>query len=246
MKAFGRHVEMEARFREQNEELYDSAFGAQFMSSLMQPATMFMSNLQYVLVAVVGGLRVASGAISIGDIQAFIQYSRTFSMPLTQPGWPSMMNVFQSGMASLERVIELLDASEETPDPPPGESAARGRVVFENVTFSYREDVPLIESLSLVAGAGSRPIAIVGPTGAGKTTLVNLIMRFYELNGGRITIDGVDISTMPRPSCGRSIGMVLQDTWLFGGTIHDNIALRQSFRLGGGQFFTASRRRSMS
>lgn len=223
VKSFGRQKEVEARFREMNEELYESSAGAQFMSSLMQPVTMFMGNLQYVLVAVVGGLRVASGAISIGDIQAFVQYSRTFSMPLTQLA--SMMNVFQSGMASMERVIELLDAEEQVPDPEaePGAGPTRGRVTFEGVSFSYRPDVPLIESLSLVAEPG-QTIAIVGPTGAGKTTLVNLIMRFYELDAGCITIDGWDIATVPRADVRSKMGMVLQDTWLFGGTIRDNIA----------------------
>lgn len=223
VKSFGRQKEVEARFREKNDELYDSSAGAQFMSSLMQPVTMFLGNLQYVLVAVVGGLRVAAGAISIGDIQAFVQYSRTFSMPLTQLA--SMMNVFQSGMASLERVFEFLDAEEQSPDAPavPGAAPIRGRVAFEDVSFSYRPDVPLIESLSLVAEPG-RTIAIVGPTGAGKTTLVNLIMRFYELDSGRITIDGHDIASMPRADLRSRIGMVLQDTWLFGGTIRDNIA----------------------
>ena len=223
VKSFGRQKEVEARFREQNDQLYEASAGAQFMSSLMQPVTMFLGNLQYVLVAVVGGLRVASGAISIGDIQAFVQYSRTFSMPLTQLA--SMMNVFQSGMASLERVIELLDAEEQVPDaePEPGAGPTRGRVTFEEVSFSYRPDVPLIESLSLVAEPG-QTIAIVGPTGAGKTTLVNLIMRFYELDSGRISIDGRDIATMPRAVVRSKMGMVLQDTWLFGGTIRDNIA----------------------
>jgi ATP-binding cassette subfamily B multidrug efflux pump len=222
VKSFGRQREVEERFRQTNEQLFEASFGAQFMSSLMQPATMFMSNLQYLLVAVVGGMRVASGAISLGDIQAFIQYSRTFSMPLTQLA--SMMNIFQSGLASLERVFEVLDATEQTPDalpapaPPP-----RGRVGFERVSFSYHPDAPLIEDLSLVAEPG-QTIAIVGPTGAGKTTLVNLIMRFYELRSGRITIDGRDISKMPRAELRSMMGMVLQDTWLFGGTIRDNIA----------------------
>ena len=222
VKSFGRQREVEARFEEKNGELFASSFGAQFMSSLMQPLTMFLSNIQYVLVAVVGGFRVASGAISIGDIQAFVQYSRTFSMPLTQLA--SMMNVFQSGMASLERVFDLLDADEEIPDPEPALLRdVKGRVTFEDVTFSYRPDAPLIESLSLVAEPG-QTIAIVGPTGAGKTTLVNLIMRFYELDSGRITLDGHDISTLPRSELRSKIGMVLQDTWLFGGTIRDNIA----------------------
>ena len=222
VKSFGRQKEVEARFQEKNEELFSSAFGAQFMSSLMQPATMFMSNIQYVLVAVVGGLRVASGAISIGDIQAFVQYSRTFSMPLTQLA--SMMNIFQSGIASLERVLELLDADEQSADPLAGQlPVAKGRVAFEHISFSYDADRPLIEDLSLVAEPG-QTIAIVGPTGAGKTTLVNLIMRFYELDEGRITLDGIDIATLSRAELRSKIGMVLQDTWLFGGTIRDNIA----------------------
>jgi len=223
VKAFGRQHEAEERFRRTNDALFEASFGAQFMSSLMQPATMFLGNVQYVIVAVVGGMRVASGAISVGDVQAFIQYSRTFSMPLTQLA--SMMNVFQSGIASLERVLELLDAEEQVPDaaaggePPP----VRGRVEFRDVSFSYDPDRRLIESLSLVAEPG-QTIAIVGPTGAGKTTLVNLLMRFYELDGGSILLDGRDISSIPRAELRSNIGMVLQDTWLFGGTIRDNIA----------------------
>ncbi len=223
VKSFGRQREVEQRFCETNDELFESSFGAQFMSSLMQPATMFLGNVQYVIVAVVGGLRVASGSISLGDVQAFIQYSRTFSMPLTQLA--SMMNVFQSGIASLERVLEFLDAEEQSPDPAASANPApvRGRVEFSDVTFSYDPKRPLIESLSLVAEPG-KTVAIVGPTGAGKTTLVNLIMRFYELNGGTITLDGRDIASFSRSELRSSIGMVLQDTWLFGGTIRDNIA----------------------
>ncbi|HYL52811.1 MAG TPA: ABC transporter ATP-binding protein [Acidimicrobiia bacterium] len=223
VKAFGRQREVEQRFRDTNDELFESSFGAQFMSSLMQPFTMFMGNIQYVIVAVVGGLRVSSGAITVGDIQAFIQYSRNFSMPLTQLA--SMMNVFQSGIASFERVVEFLDAEEQSPDPVASDNPppVRGRVEFRDVTFSYDPDRPLIESLSLVAEPG-QTIAIVGPTGAGKTTLVNLLMRFYELNGGVITLDGRDISSIPRAELRSQIGMVLQDTWLFGGTIRDNIA----------------------
>jgi ATP-binding cassette subfamily B multidrug efflux pump len=223
VKSFGRQREVEQRFRDTNDELFDSSFGAQFMSSLMQPFTMFMGNIQYVIVAVVGGLRVSSGAITVGDIQAFIQYSRNFSMPLTQLA--SMMNVFQSGIASFERVVEFLDADEQSPDPIASDDPppVRGRVEFRDVTFSYDPDRPLIERLSLVAEPG-QTIAIVGPTGAGKTTLVNLIMRFYELNGGVITLDGRDISSIPRSELRSKIGMVLQDTWLFGGTIRDNIA----------------------
>jgi ATP-binding cassette subfamily B multidrug efflux pump len=223
VKAFGRQKEVEERFRETNDELFEASFGAQFMSSLMQPSTQFLGNVQYALVAVVGGLRVASGAITIGDIQAFIQYCRNFSMPLTQLA--SMLNVFQSGIASLERVLELLDAEEQSADPPLRTDAppTRGRVEFRDVTFSYDPMQPLIEDLSLVAEPG-QTIAIVGPTGAGKTTLVNLIMRFYELRGGAIYLDGVDIASIARSELRSQIGMVLQDTWLFGGTIRDNIA----------------------
>jgi ATP-binding cassette subfamily B protein len=223
VKAFGRQHEVEQRFRATNDELFESSFGAQFMSSLMQPFTMFMGNIQYVIVAVVGGLRVASGAISVGDIQAFIQYSRNFSMPLTQLA--ATMNVFQSGIASFERVVDFLDAQEQSPEPVGVDELpeVQGRVEFRDVTFSYSPDRPLIEELSLLAEPGET-VAIVGPTGAGKTTLVNLIMRFYELNGGVIALDGRDIASIPRHELRSKIGMVLQDTWLFGGTIRDNIA----------------------
>ena len=169
------------------------------------------------------GLRVANGSMSLGDVQAFIQYSRQFTQPLTQVA--SMTNLLQSGVASAERVFELLDAPEESADPAsvtfPAD--ARGRVAFEHVAFSYSPDQPLIEDLSLVAAPG-QTVAIVGPTGAGKTTLVNLVMRFYEVTAGRITLDGIDIATMPRGELRARTGMVLQDTWLFAGTIRDNIA----------------------
>jgi ATP-binding cassette subfamily B multidrug efflux pump len=223
VKSFGRQEQVKQRFDATNEKLFQASFGAQFMSSLMQPLTMFFGNVQYVLVAVVGGLQVASGNLTVGDVQAFIQYSRTFTMPLTQLA--SLMNVFQSGIASLERVLELLDAEEQSPDDPNADPLApvQGRVVFEDVSFSYWKDRPLIEHLDLVAEPG-QTVAIVGPTGAGKTTLVNLIMRFYELNGGRITLDGRDIVTIPRQEMRSNIGMVLQDTWTFGGSIRDNIA----------------------
>jgi ATP-binding cassette subfamily B protein len=223
VKVFGRQDESAAKFAEHNEELYQAGFKAQFMSGVMQPLMMFVSNLNYVLVAVVGGLRVASGSLSIGDVQAFIQYSRQFSMPLTQVA--SMANLVQSGVASAERVFELLDAEEQEPDPIPGvrPEELRGRVGFEKVSFRYDPDKPLIEDLSLAVEPG-HTVAIVGPTGAGKTTLVNLLMRFYEVTGGRITLDGVDVATMSRDELRSAIGMVLQDTWLFGGTIAENIA----------------------
>ncbi len=223
VKSFGRQREVEERFSAENDALFQASFGAQFMSSLIQPTMVFMGNVQYALIAVVGGLRISSGAISVGDMQAFIQYARQFSQPLTNLA--SMATVFQSGIASLERVLELLDAEEESPEPRETVRAApaRGRIVFDDVHFSYDPARPLIDGLSLVAEPG-QTIAIVGPTGAGKTTLVNLIMRFYELDAGSITLDGCDISDIPRRELRSQIGMVLQDTWLFGGTIRDNIA----------------------
>jgi ATP-binding cassette subfamily B protein len=223
VKAFGRQTDVEERFDDENENLYDASFSAQFFSGTIQPAMMFLGNLNYVAIAVIGGLRVSSGALSLGDVQAFVQYSRQFSMPLTQLA--SMANVLQSGVASAERVFELLDAPEESPDvdEPHEPRAARGRVEFDHVSFSYSPDRPLIEELSLVAEPG-RTVAIVGPTGAGKTTLVNLLMRFYEVDGGQIRLDGRDIATMPRRELRSHMGMVLQDAWLFGGTIRDNIA----------------------
>ena len=223
VKVFGRRDEVGARFQAVNEELRDATFGAQFISGLIMPMMMFVGNLNYVIIAVVGGLRVASGSMSIGDVQAFIQYSRQFTQPLTQVA--SMANLMQSGVASAERVFEVLDAPEQTPDPAHPETLVdpHGRVSFEDVSFSYTPDRPLIEHLNLCVEPG-QTVAIVGPTGAGKTTLVNLIMRFYEVDGGRITLDGRDITDMTRDNLRSQIGMVLQDTWLFGGTIRDNIA----------------------
>ncbi len=223
VKSFGRQREAEARFRQQNDELFEASFRAQFVSSLIQPAMFFMSNLQYMLIAVVGGVRISSGAISVGEMQALIQYARQFSMPLTQLA--SMATVFQSGLASLERVLELIDADEQTPDAPPtvDPPPVRGHIVLDDVTFSYDPAKPLIEGLSVNAEPG-QTVAIVGPTGAGKTTLVNLIMRFYELDGGSISLDDRDISTIPRHELRSHVGMVLQDTWLFGGTIRENLA----------------------
>ncbi|MCX5140114.1 ABC transporter ATP-binding protein [Streptomyces sp. NBC_00338] len=225
VKVFGRQEESARDFAEQNDALYEAGFKAQFNSGIMQPLMMFVSNLNYVLIAVVGGLRVASGALSIGDVQAFIQYSRQFSMPLTQVA--SMANLVQSGVASAERIFELLDAEEQDADPSKAEAEypgeLRGSVSLEHVSFRYAPEKPLIEDLSLTVEPG-HTVAIVGPTGAGKTTLVNLLMRFYEVTGGRIALDGTDIAKMSRDDLRSGIGMVLQDTWLFGGTIAENIA----------------------
>ena len=228
VKVFGRHREVESRFAEKNAELYEASFGAQFVSGIIMPAMMFVGNLVYVAIAVVGGLFVSNGTMSLGDVQAFIQYSRQFTQPLSQLG--SMANLLQSGVASAERVFELLDAPEQSPDPEGSETqalgeygGASGRLAFENVSFRYEPEKPLIDDLSLVAEPG-QTIAIVGPTGAGKTTLVNLMMRFYEIDSGRITLDGVDIATMSRDALRSRMGMVLQDTWLFAGTIRANIA----------------------
>lgn len=223
VKVFGRQKESAAVFAEQNEALYRASFTSQLVSGIMQPVMFFISNINYVLIAVVGGLRVASGTLSIGDVQAFIQYSRQFSMPLTQVA--SMANLVQSGVASAERVYELLDAPEQEPDAvvPERPQELRGQVTFDKVAFRYEPDKPLIENLSLTVEPG-QTVAIVGPTGAGKTTLVNLLMRFYEVTGGEIALDGVDIAKMTREELRDGIGMVLQDTWLFGGTIAENIA----------------------
>jgi ATP-binding cassette subfamily B protein len=222
VKSFGRQRDVEARFRRDNDELYEASYTAQFTASLIQPVMVFMGNLQFVLIAVVGGLRISSGSMTVGEMQALIQYARQFSQPLTHLA--SMTATFQSGIASLERVLELLDAPEQTPeqadtvDPAP----VRGRVVFDDVQFSYDPDTTLITGLDLVAEPG-QTIAIVGPTGAGKTTIVNLLMRFYDLDGGTISLDGRDIASFPRRELRSKVGMVLQDTWLFGGTILENL-----------------------
>ncbi|MBD3923393.1 ABC transporter ATP-binding protein [Nocardioides cavernae] len=224
VKVFGRQHEAERVFAEQNDDLYQASYGAQFVSGLIMPIMMFVGNLNYVVIAVLGGLRVASGTMSLGDVQAFIQYSRQFTQPLTQVA--SMLNLLQSGVASAERVFELLDAEEESADAtgrPASAADARGEVRFDDVSFAYDPERPLIEHLSLVAEPG-HTVAIVGPTGAGKTTMVNLVMRFYDPQSGRILIDGVDITSIPRGVLRGRIGMVLQDTWLFAGTIRDNIA----------------------
>nr|WP_108871251.1 ABC transporter ATP-binding protein [Tessaracoccus timonensis] len=222
VKVFGRKREVEEEFAKRNERLYQASFGSQFVSGLIMPIMFLVGNLNYVIIAVLGGLRVASGTMNIGDVQAFIQYSRQFTQPLTQVA--SMANLLQSGVASAERVFELLDADEMSAEPTGSlPETVRGRVEFEGVDFSYAPDQRLIEDLNLAVEPG-QTIAIVGPTGAGKTTLVNLIMRFYDLNAGRITLDGVDISQVPRQEVRRQVGMVLQDAWLFGGTIRENIA----------------------
>jgi ATP-binding cassette, subfamily B, multidrug efflux pump len=223
VKVFGHQKQVETDFTAENDEVYRASFGAQFVSGVIQPAMMFIGNLVYVAIAVVGGIQVANGLISIGDVQAFIQYSRQFTQPLAQLG--SMANLLQSGVASAERVFELLDEPEQDPDDDPAQTAPEeaSHLEFEDVAFRYTPDKPLIDGLSLSASPG-QTVAIVGPTGAGKTTLVNLIMRFYDVDSGRITLDGVDTRSMTRHDLRERTGMVLQDTWLFSGTIRDNIA----------------------
>ncbi len=222
VKVFGRRAEIQNKFDAKNQELFEAGFKAQFVSSIIMPAIRFIGNLTYVTIAVVGSLRVASGKMLLGSVQAFIQYSQQFTQMLSQLA--SVANVLQSGVASAERVFELLDTPEQSADRTDASvpRELRGEVRFDDVTFRYKPDVPLIEKLSLVASPG-QTVAIVGPTGAGKTTLVNLLMRFYDLDGGAIRIDGVDIASVPRSDVRSRLGMVLQDTWLFGGTIRDNI-----------------------
>jgi ATP-binding cassette, subfamily B, multidrug efflux pump len=223
VKVFGRQREAIEKFDAENNRLYQASYRAQFISGTIQPAMTFISNLNYVAIAVIGGLRVAAGLMSLGDVIAFIQYSRQFTFPIIQTA--SIANVLQSAVASAERVFEVLDEAEEVPDPiaPQVLVAPRGGVAFDHVSFRYEPERPLIDDLSVMAPAGAT-VAIVGPTGAGKTTLVNLLMRFYEIDGGRITIDGVDTRDLTRDDLRRTFGMVLQDTWLFHGTIHENIA----------------------
>jgi ATP-binding cassette subfamily B protein len=222
VNVFGRRQQIEDRFRSKNDELFETGFRAQFVSSLIMPAINFVGNLTYIAIAVAGSLRVASGAMMLGSVQAFIQYSRQFTQNMSQLA--QVANVLQSGVASAERVFELLDEQDQSVDravehlPKP----LKGEVKFDAVSFRYKPDVPLIDQLSLVTSPG-QTVAIVGPTGAGKTTLVNLLMRFYDLDNGSIRVDGVDIAQAPRSDVRARFGMVLQDTWLFGGTIRDNI-----------------------
>jgi ATP-binding cassette subfamily B multidrug efflux pump len=223
VKVFGHQKEAIATFDEQNEKLYQASFKAQFISGIIMPVMNFVTNINYVAIAVVGGLMVATGRISLGDVTAFIQYSRQFTMPIAQVA--GIMNVLQSTAASAERVFELLDESEEEPDAAECVvfERTRGHISLEDVSFSYLPDAPLIEGLTLDVRQGDT-VAIVGPTGAGKTTLVNLLLRFYEIDQGRILVDGVDTRHITRSDLRRLFGMVLQDTWLFSGSIRDNIA----------------------
>jgi ATP-binding cassette, subfamily B, multidrug efflux pump len=232
VKIYGRREQSMRTFDEANERVYDASFKAQFVSGVIMPALNVIGNLNYVGIAVIGGFRIASGTMSLGDVQAFVQYSRQFTMPITQIA--SMANLVQSGVASAERVFELLDEPEEEPDSaraiendspatsPATRPKARGHVEFDHIAFRYEPDKPLIEDLSLEALPG-QTVAIVGPTGAGKTTLVNLLMRFYELDAGEIRLDGDSIRDLTRDLLRRTFGMVLQDAWLFGGTIRENI-----------------------
>ncbi len=220
VKTYGHRAPAQQKFHHLNADVYQAGFGAQFFSGLVSPATMIIGNLGYVAVAVVGGLQVATGQLTLGGVQAFIQYVRQFNQPLTQIA--GMYNALQSGLASAERVFDFLDEPEETPSAATELPAGPGRVEFRDVTFSYRPGTPVIEDLSLVVEPGAT-VAIVGPTGAGKTTLVNLLMRFYDVDAGRILLDGVDIRSVSRHSLRSRTAMVLQDTWLFGGTIAENI-----------------------
>ena len=229
VQLFGRRRATIDEFDRQNQGLYAASFRAQFLSGIIQPSIQFLANINYVAIAVLGGYRVASGALSLGDVQAFIQYSRQFTMPITQIA--SQMNMLQSGLASAERVFEFLDAENEAADHPRAAGAAprpsaAGRLTLEHVSFRYEPDEPLIEDFSLDVAPGET-VAIVGPTGAGKTTMVNLLVRFYEIDAGRITLDGADYHDLTRDEVRNAFGMVLQDTWLFAGTIRDNIAYAQ-------------------
>ncbi|OOC45227.1 ABC transporter ATP-binding protein [Thermosipho sp. 1074] len=223
VKGYNMEEESIKRFEEYNEKLYGSAWKAQFVSGITMPIMRFVGNLGYVIVSIMGGIMVTKRIIQLGDVQAFIQYSQQFNQPISQVA--NIMNMIQSTLAASERVFEILDEKEEEPDP---ENAielksVEENVKFENVYFSYSKDKKLIEDLNIDVKSG-QTIAIVGPTGAGKTTLVNLLMRFYEIQKGRITIDGVDIRKLRKNNLRRFFGMVLQDTWLFNGTIRENIA----------------------
>ncbi|HLS92251.1 MAG TPA: ABC transporter ATP-binding protein [Microbacterium sp.] len=223
VKVYGREKAMREAFQEENEELFQSSFKAQFLSGIMMPSMQFVGYLTYAGIAVLGGVMVAGGQIRIGDVQAFVQYSQQFTQPLTELG--GMLPVVQSGTASAERVFALLDEEDQEPDAddaPTAPEDGAGVIEFEGVRFSYSDDQPLIEDLSFRVEPG-QTVAIVGPTGAGKTTLVNLLMRFYELDGGRITLDGQDVGEMTRADLRSRTGMVLQDPWLFAGSIRDNI-----------------------
>ena len=222
VRVFGRRRESQETFNKLNDELYKSSNRAQFLSGLIQPVTQLISNLIYVGISVLGGYRVATGSMTLGDVQAFVQYSRQFGMPLAQIA--GLMNTVQSGVASAERVFELLDADEEVAEKPDFKKLerAKGAIVFEEVDFSYTPESKLIENFNLKVEPG-QTVAIVGPTGAGKTTLVNLLMRFYEIKAGRITLDGIDTRDLTRDELRKQFGMVLQDTWLFTGSIKENI-----------------------
>ena len=223
VRIYGHTSKAIADFDESNERMYAASFKAQFISGIIMPSLAILANLNYVVVAVIGGMRVASGQMSLGDVQAFIQYSRQFTMPITQVA--SIANLLQSGTASAERVFELLTADEQTPEPVPSAPIVdpSGRIAFDHIGFRYEPETPLIDDISLSVMPG-QTVAIVGPTGAGKTTLVNLLMRFYDVQSGRILIDDVDTMKAAREDVRRTFGMVLQDTWLFEGTIYDNIA----------------------
>jgi ATP-binding cassette subfamily B protein len=223
VKVFGHSQLAQEEFDRENEELFRASFKAQFISGIIQPALALVSNLNYALIAVIGGTKVANGTLTLGDVQAFIQYSRQFTWPITQLA--AVANVLQSAVASAERVFELLDEPEQPADPvaPAALESVHGAIRLEDVSFRYKPDVELITDLNVDVAPG-QTVAIVGPTGAGKTTLVNLLMRFYEIDSGRITIDGVDTKAMRREDVRRLFGMVLQDAWLFGGSIRDNIA----------------------
>jgi ATP-binding cassette subfamily B multidrug efflux pump len=223
VKAFGHESQSIAQFIEHNEELYDAGWRAQFVSGMIMPLMRFIGNLGYVFVAVAGGILVTQRAITIGDVQAFIQYAQQFTQPITQLA--NFANVIQSAMASAERIFELLDEQEQIPEAADAKflEHPQGAVQFEHVKFGYKEDAILMEDMNIDVQPGQM-IAIVGPTGAGKTTLVNLLMRFYEVNSGRILVDGVNITDIRRGDLRRTFGMVLQDTWLFNGTIRENIA----------------------